>query len=150
MAMGSCGGPQLPTPRTQMSLTTTFVREDVGCSRHRNVGEHGRAHHLDNNNRLRCLLPCSTEPFCPFHWPAAERSTRIQPKPRTDTKGTNVAGAKNLQTNAVAHSNGLVAYRRPHLQAPVKGVSKLFRRFMGTFAEFQGGYLPRRSGSSKM
>ena len=28
---------------------------------------YARAYYLDNDNKMRCLLPCSNEPFCTFH-----------------------------------------------------------------------------------
>ena len=32
----------------------------------RSAPDYSRAYYMDNSNRLRCLLLCSTEPFCPF------------------------------------------------------------------------------------
>ena len=45
-----------------------------------------RAYYTDNNGRLRCMLPCSTTPFCPFQ-SACGRGIRAGTAEATDDHG---------------------------------------------------------------
>ena len=62
---------------------------------------YARAYYLDNDNKMRCLLPCSNKPFCPFHG-AVPKEGGAPSVPDPDEEAADPSAAPKAEKEAAA------------------------------------------------
>ena len=71
-----------------------------------------RAYYMGNDNKMHCLLPCSNEPFCPFHSACGRAMHPDSLEHADDHKGHLCSRCKEFLDKRRTLSSGSTAYLR--------------------------------------